>query len=52
MISELKKKYTDAVNEAVLKISRQNAIDDVFVIEGEKPPKKEMGDLAFPFFSL
>ena len=24
----------------------------MFIIEGEKPPKKEMGDLAFPFFSL
>lgn len=52
MINELKNKYTELVNNALNKIGRENGVADIPRIEGEKPPKKEMGDLAFPFFSL
>ena len=52
MIVELKANYTKKINNIVNALLKESGSDKTVAIEGEVPPKYELGDLAFPFFSL
>lgn len=52
MIVELKAKYTEKINTIVKALLSEKNIDKDVRIEGEVPPKYELGDIAFPFFPL
>ena len=53
MILELKKYYTTLINDSIKTLVREkNCAEEVKEIEGEIPPKDDMGDYAFPMFSF
>lgn len=52
MIVQLKEEYTKKINNIIKDLLIEKNIDKCVRIEGEIPPKKELGDIAFPFFSL